>query len=497
MNEGAEFMCDKIRSGPPAYLNGRLFGAIVVVVMLAIPGPTRARQLASDDWLGRPVVPKVRGLTLKDAQKGTPVKAPAEVYHVALVNGKSLLLTTAGLAGWAPSDQIVLLDQADAYFTSQIRAQADQPFNHAMRAVVSLAQNGDLDRAIGDLSESIRLAPRVVDHYLTRAEVWRARGQLDKALKDCETALELEPRSVAALVLRASIWAAGNEYDKAIADFSEVIRRDPAVVPAYYGRAAVEGEKGEIDKAITDLDAAIRLNPKLSGSYVVRAVAWRHKGDLEKAVADLNQAIKLEPRNAQAYHNRGLLWNEKKAFDKAIEDYSQAIRIEPENPQGYCDRGFAWKALKQYDNAIADYSEALKLNPSDSDAYCGRGWAWREKQEFARSLSDFSQAIRIDPRDACALDGRAWIFATCPNATYRDGKKAVDVAIEACELTRWKEAYCIETLAAAYAETGDFSTAVKWQLKAIDLETNAKEKEDYRARLKLFQDQKPYREPHP
>ena len=103
-------------------------------------------------------------------------------------------------------------------------------------------------------------------------------------------------------------------------------------------------------------------------------------------------------------------------------------------PQGYCDRGFAWKAAKQYDNAIADYSEAVRLNPADSDAYCGRGWAWREKQEFARALSDFGQALRIDPRDACALDGRAWIFATCPNPTYRDGKKAVEVAIEACEL---------------------------------------------------------------
>ena len=105
---------------------------------------------------------------------------------------------------------------------------------------------------------------------------------------------------------------------------------------------------------------------------------------------------------------------------------------------GYCTRGFAWKAAKEYDNAIADYSEAVRLDPGDSDAYCGRGWAWHEKQEFARSLADFSQALRIDPRDACALDGRAWIFATCPNPTYRDGKKAVEVAIEACELTRWK-----------------------------------------------------------
>ncbi len=71
------------------------------------------------------------------------------------------------------------------------------------------------------------------------------------------------------------------------------------------------------------------------------------------------------------------------------------------------------------------------------------------------------------------------------------------MAIEACELTRWKEAYCLETLAAAHAEAGDFASAVKWQVKAIELEADPKEKEEYRPRLKLFQEKKPYRETKP
>jgi hypothetical protein len=61
-------------------------------------------------------------------------------------------------------------------------------------------------------------------------------------------------------------------------------------------------------------------------------------------------------------------------------------------------------------------------------------------------------------------------------------------------LTRWKEAYCLETLAAAYAESGDFPSAVNWQTRAIELETDPKEKEDYKSRLKLYQDKQPFRE---
>ena len=71
------------------------------------------------------------------------------------------------------------------------------------------------------------------------------------------------------------------------------------------------------------------------------------------------------------------------------------------------------------------------------------------------------------------------------------------MAIEACELTRWKQAYCLETLAAGSAEVGDFAAAVKWQTKAIELETDAKLKEEYRSRLKLYQERKPFRDTKP
>ncbi len=73
-------------------------------------------------------------------------------------------------------------------------------------------------------------------------------------------------------------------------------------------------------------------------------------------------------------------------------------------------------------------------------------------------------------------------------------RRPLSLAIEACELTRWKAGYCVETLAAAYAESGDFGSAVKWQTKAIELETDAKEKGEYQARLKLYQEKKPFRE---
>jgi hypothetical protein len=103
----------------------------------------------------------------------------------------------------------------------------------------------------------------------------------------------------------------------------------------------------------------------------------------------------------------------------------------------------------------------------------------------------YNEAIRLDPKDADAHDSLARLLATCPDEKHRDGKKAVEHATKACELTDQKDHYYIETLAAAYAEAGDFGEAVKWQEKASSM-CSEDEKEDFKARLDLYKSGKPY-----
>jgi Flp pilus assembly protein TadD len=76
---------------------------------------------------------------------------------------------------------------------------------------------------------------------------------------------------------------------------------------------------------------------------------------------------------------------------------------------------------------------------------------------------------------------------------HRDGKRAVESATRACELTNWKEANCIDTLAAAYAEAGDFAKAVVWQEKAKALFVSEPDQRTGEEHLKLYQSKKPCR----
>ena len=115
--------------------------------------------------------------------------------------------------------------------------------------------------------------------------------------------------------------------------------------------------------------------------------------------------------------------------------------------------------------------------------------------EYAGAMEDFTAALRAAPSSVAALTGRVLLAAACPDARLRDGRRAVEDAGRACELTGWKAFDALTAMAAAAAEHGDFEAATKAARRAASPEVTATpgQKQQARAHLKLYKAKKPLR----
>jgi tetratricopeptide (TPR) repeat protein len=185
-------------------------------------------------------------------------------------------------------------------------------------------------------------------------------------------------------------------------------------------------------------------------------------------------------------------------YDRAIDLVDSALAVlKPDKAApALLFRGRAYLKKGELDKAERDSNEVTDLDPKQYAAYIERAIIYNRKKDQARALRELDSISALKRnKPGSALNGVAWIRATFPEPGLRDGNKATQEALRACEESQWQESDYIDTLAAAYAETGDFERAVKFQEQALGMvgpENPRQQKME--SRLALYRDHKPYRE---
>lgn len=291
-----------------------------------------------------------------------------------------------------------------------------------------------------------------------------------------------------------------DKFDQAIRTFSAALDLKPTgeLAAEIYGqRAGAYVDKKVLDKAMADGETAVRLAPKYFRGYQVRGRVYRLRKQFDRALYQFDTALTLAPNFAQIYNNRGNVFVDKDQPKRAIQDFSEAIHRAPESIDGYVNRGGSYVTLGEFDKAIVDLNRAVQLDPRDSASYYYRGLAYEGKKNHQAALADFSKANEFSPRDPEFLNWIAWLRATSPHDDVRNGKEALTPGLKACELTNFKTAEYLDTLAAAYAENGDFDQAIRYLTKALGMKINSSDRKEFQQRLALYHARKPYRETKP
>jgi tetratricopeptide (TPR) repeat protein len=151
----------------------------------------------------------------------------------------------------------------------------------------------------------------------------------------------------------------------------------------------------------------------------------------------------------------------------------------------------------KYDLAIQDCNKALREYPGFVKAALLRAKINSHLGKYTEALKEFNYLISIHPRNvtlARALSDRAWFQATCSDASFRNGRQAVKDAKAACSMMAWKDENMIDTLAAAYAETGDFDSAARYAAQALAIKgIEPDDSKRIQRHLSLFQQHRPIR----
>ena len=195
--------------------------------------------------------------------------------------------------------------------------------------------------------------------------------------------------------------------------------------------------------------------------------------------------------------NKGSDLMDQNRFEEARRMLDAAIRLNPVAWAAYYNRARLFEKQHKWELAFQDFSAVLRLKPTIQLAAFGRGHAALRLGKYTAGLADFEKILtsQSDPGlTADVLNSRAWLFATCRNPSVRSGRQAVVDAKRACDLTHWNNPDFVDTLAAAYAEVGDFDAAVRYQEKAISLSHGPDIESDPRSRLRMYQQHQPFRE---
>ena len=246
------------------------------------------------------------------------------------------------------------------------------------------------------------------------------------------------------------------------------------------------------DRAIEHFTAAIRRNPTAE-AYHQRALARVAVGQYRRAVADFESAIRSNPRKVAVYNDRGNVFQKLGLTDRAIADFNNVIAGGVRHPGVYTNRGLAWYHKRDYERALADFNAAIALDARFAPAWEAGGTVRAAQGNYAKAIDNFKQAIKSNPKFVRAHNNLAWIFATCPDEQFRDAKQAIKHAMVACEQTQFRDFGYLDTLAATYAEAGQFDKAVERATQAMGLAPNAA-KSAIAMRRKLYMAGKPYHE---
>ncbi len=212
--------------------------------------------------------------------------------------------------------------------------------------------------------------------------------------------------------------------------------------------------------------AALLVVAALSCSASIQTSYWRNSETL------FTHALAVTKHNDVAENNLGIIFLQNGQLDDAISRLQAAIDLRPENGPAHNNLAKALLQKGRVAEAMVHYRKFLEIEPENVEARNILGTALIQQGRIREAIEQWQDALAIEPQNGNAASNLAWVFATCPDDSIRDGRRAVELAEKALRISGGKIPMIFRVLAAAYAEDGRFSQAIESAQRGADLATS-------------------------
>lgn len=265
------------------------------------------------------------------------------------------------------------------------------------QGVTQMRRGGEIQKAIDYFSQTLQQTPNFVRARILRGSLYLQQQNLEDAIKDFSEAIRLEPKNPELLVDRGIAYMQpGQDNALAMTDFQSAIALEPANPNYHYLLGLAFAANEDYEKAIEAFTIALQLQSDHVESMVSRGDARRSAKDFTGALFDYSAALSVNPNSADLLVRRGIAHTGLKANSLALADFAQALRLDPKAQDVYLHRGNLrlWN-LRDLSGAIRDYNLGLKQNPNCASCFLGRGQAYRVGGNLLRADQDWERSAAL------------------------------------------------------------------------------------------------------
>ncbi|MDX1948492.1 MAG: tetratricopeptide repeat protein [Pirellulaceae bacterium] len=439
-----------------------------------------------------PKWPLIRQFALKDLSK-------AKTHDPSLPDVFLLEAKLQALPGGDDNAAADALDEAIRLLKTK-----DDPKQLSKAYILRAALTDDEEKKLADFDAAAKADPDNIEAWQGRALLYLAKGESEKAVADLEKLVERGAANPIAIGMLAEALMDIKKYDDALKYCNKVIEVAPKSTLGYNLRARVQIMKDDLKAAMKDLNDALNIDADDVSALMMRSRLFAADGKDKEAKADIEKALSLRPDLPQAILIRSMLAAQKEKFGEAIADMRLLLQSDPTNAEYRLQLAtylVGDKRPRKAIEALTDLIDGLtdEVDPDKkavkADALRARGDALLSVGKHAEAVTDYLEAIKLDPEDTGVLNNLAWVLATSPDDKVRDATKSIEYGLKACELTKYERPHILSTLAAGYAEKGDWETAIKWSGKAVELGAKEDDVSDQlKKELESYKEKKAWRE---